>query len=131
MDWTRLKDQYHVVYTSIVPDARADVIRHKYQSDHDQRRQGAIYYVNVYPMASLGELAGELYKCEENKAIEAFKAQLPKAKGNSCNCVDCVDVVYYTVTVYIVHCERFCYDIWPFVELCLLCTVCSTSAVLC
>ena len=86
-DWARIR------YNTIVPDAIAAAIRRQYQSDYDQRRQGAQYYINIHPDASWGDLAGKLYHCEETIAMEAFKAQLPKPKGNQCDCVECVSAV--------------------------------------
>ena len=80
-------------YRTIVPNARAEVICHQYRSDSDQRRQGASYYVNVTPRASWEHLAEGLYRFAENSAIKVFKAQLPKPKGNQCDCVECVGAV--------------------------------------
>lgn len=79
-NWTRIgtSSSYHI----IVPDARGRVIRRHYQSTRDQRRQAALYYVNVYPEASWEHLAGQLYGYEEDRALEALKIQLPKVIGN-------------------------------------------------
>ena len=85
-DWARIGSN---PFYTIVPDARAEVIRRQYPSHDDQRRQGAQYYINVDPDASWEDLARMLYECEENRAKEAFKAELPKSKGNQCDCVVC------------------------------------------
>ena len=94
-DWKEMAIYYSSGSTHhiIVPDARAKVICHQYQSDSDQRRQGASYYVNVIPWASWEHLAEDLYEFGENSAIKVFKAQLPKPKGNRCDCVECVGAV--------------------------------------
>ena len=67
---------------SLVPYARAKLICHHYPSEDDQRKQAAAYYVNVHLNASWEDLARWLYEYEEDKAIEAFKARLPKPIGN-------------------------------------------------
>ena len=92
-DWTKLQPPDFIKVTPVVPDARAGMIRHQHRSEHDQRRQGASYYVNVTPRASWGDLAKRLYECEENSAIQSFKACLPKQKGNQCDCIECVGAV--------------------------------------
>ena len=86
-DWTGIG------YITIVSRARADVIRHQYPSDDDQRKQGAQYYITVYPWASWEDLAWRLYQCEEHRVLNTFKDVLPKAKGNQCDCVECVGAV--------------------------------------
>ena len=90
-DWAKLEPPSVTVLTPHVPDDRARVICQQYQSEHDQRRQGAIYYVNVYPWASWEDLATALYQCEEHTAIQVFKALLPKPKCNQG--VECVGAV--------------------------------------
>ena len=94
--WTEVtirESSGYTMNTIIVFDARAAVIRRHYPSHDDQRRQGAQYYVNVVPEASWGHLARILYWNKENTAMEAFKALLPKPKGNQCDCVECVGAV--------------------------------------
>ena len=88
-----MSDWAILVFVTHLPPARAQVILHRHQADHEQRRQGAVYYVNVNPTSSWGDLAGELYRYKDNRAMEVFKAQLPKAKGNQCDCVECVGAV--------------------------------------
>ena len=94
-DWKEVSILYYsgTLCHTIVPDARAEVICHQYQSDSDQRSQGTSYYVNVNPTASWEDLAGMLYQYEEYRAIKTFKDVLPKAKGNQCDCVECVGAV--------------------------------------
>ena len=70
----------------IVPPSRADIIR-KTQTQQEQKRKAAEYYVTINPDASWGHLAGMIYLAEEEKAINVFKAQLPIPKGNQCDCV--------------------------------------------
>ena len=90
-DWA--KQKIGLINFMVVPDARARLIHHQYQSDNDQRRQAAAYFVNVYPSASWEQLAGWIYQEEEKEAAEVFKAHLPKPKGNQCDCVECVGAV--------------------------------------
>ena len=78
---------------TLVPDARARLIRHQYQSDDDQRRQAAVYCINVSVWANWELLAMSLYVLGEKESTEVFKAQLPKPKGNQCDCVECVGAV--------------------------------------
>ena len=91
-DWAEISTPDRLTYI-LVPGARARVIHHQYQSEHDQRRQGASYYVNVFPWASWGDLAGKLYQWGENRALKTLKDVLPKPKGNQCDCVECVGAV--------------------------------------
>ena len=95
-DWQRLRrvDKHAVApLQTIIPVARSRVICQQWPSDDDQRRQGAQYYISVIPKASWGHLAEWLYQSEENRAVEVFKVQLPKPKGNQCDCVACVSAV--------------------------------------
>ena len=77
----------------LVPKKRADIIRQQHPSTNDQKKEAATYYVTCSPFASWGDLAGSLYLAGEKRAGEAFKAQLPKPKGNQCDCVECVGAV--------------------------------------
>ena len=88
-----MRDWAGIGHIIIVPDARAEVIRHQYPSDDDQRRQGAQYYITVHPWASWEDLAGRLYWYEEHRALKTLKDVLPKPKGNQCDCVECVGAV--------------------------------------
>ena len=91
-DWAEIGN-FTIHYSTIVPHYRAEVIRRQYPSGDDQKRQGAQYYITVYPLASWEDLAGMLYECEEHRAIKTFKDVLPKPKGNQCDCVECVGAV--------------------------------------
>ena len=71
---------------TIVPPSRAYIIR-KTQAQQEQMRKAAEYYVNIHPDASWGHLARMIYRTEEERAINVFKAQLPIPKGNQCDCV--------------------------------------------
>lgn len=79
-DWAVLKN--HVGRCDVIPDSRAENIRSQYPSDNDQRKQAAIYYVNVDPAASWESLARFLYMYQEVAALKAFKEYLPKIIGN-------------------------------------------------
>ena len=72
----------------IVSGSRADIIRRQYPSPNDQKKEAATYYVICDPDASWGKLAEDLYQAGEKRAIEIFKRQLPKPRGNQCDCVD-------------------------------------------
>ena len=80
-------------FSILVPERRADIIRRQHPSTNGQKKEAATYYVTCYPNASWGHLARALYLAEEKKAIVVFKAQLPKPKGNQCDCVECVGAV--------------------------------------
>ena len=77
----------------LVPERRADVIRRQHPSTNDQKKEAATYYVTCPPFASWDHLARGLYQAGEKRAGEIFKAQLPKPKGNQCDCVECVGAV--------------------------------------
>ena len=77
----------------LVSESRADIIRRQYPSTDDQKKEAATYYVTCYPWANWGCLAEHLYQAEEKRAIEIFKRQIPKPKGNWCDCVECVGAV--------------------------------------
>ena len=95
-------------YATFVPDARFEVICYQYPSSQDQKRQTTIYYVNVHPRASWDHLAWKLYQFQQNRIIEIFKAQLPKPKGNQCDCTDSVGVLCIVIdSVHSALCEAF------------------------
>jgi len=78
---------------TLVPGRRADIIRRQHPSTNDQKKEAATYYVTCLPFASWGDLASRVYRAGEKRAGEVFKAQLPKPKGNQCDCVECVGAV--------------------------------------
>ena len=83
--WDSIGD-FDIGNSIIVPASRADIIR-KTQTQQEQKRQAAEYYVNINPDASWGYLARMIYWQDEERAINVFKAQLPIPKGNQCDCV--------------------------------------------
>ena len=91
-EWNSTGEFNYGVYI-LVPEKRADIIRRQHPSTNDQKKEAATYYMTCNPFASWGHLAGGLYQAGEKRAGEVFKAQLPKAKGNQCNCVECVGAV--------------------------------------
>ena len=91
----KLRKWTDIGYCIVVPNARAHAIRCQYSSDDDQRRHGANYYVNVNPWASWEDFADEIYQCKLNRAIVAFKTQLPKQKGNQCDHIEHGEVRVY------------------------------------
>ena len=77
----------------IVPASRADIIRRKHPY-LNQKKKAAEYYVNIHPFSSWHNLARFLYRAEEERAINVFKAQLPIPKGNQCDlCAESVGAV--------------------------------------
>ena len=78
-----------VIKDTIVPSARAEIIRSQYPSDDAQRRQGSHYYIDVHPYACWEHLASILYMNKEKAAIRDFRRNLPKIIGNHHDCVTC------------------------------------------
>ena len=74
--------EFQYGYMPLVSESRADIIRRQYPSTDDQKKEVAIYYVTCDPWASWGDLAKHLYLAGEERAMQVFKALLPKPKGN-------------------------------------------------
>ena len=94
---------------NFVPLSRSDIIRRQHTSIVDQKKEAATYYVTCSPDASWGNLAWYLYQTEEKRAVEAFKSQLPKPKGNQCDLSS--EWMQFVVTEYIMRCDRFCFQV--------------------
>ena len=77
----------------LVHERRADIIRRQHPSTNDQKKEAATYYVTCPLFACWDHLARGLYQAGEKRAGEVFKAQLPKPKGNQCDCIECVGAV--------------------------------------
>lgn len=67
----------------LVSASRSDILRDECSSSKlEEKKKAAEYYVLVFPFANLGHLARCLYRAGEEEAIQAFKREFPKTKGN-------------------------------------------------
>ena len=85
-----MRDWSEEFYPTFIPEARVAVIS---KSQSAEEHKAAAYFVQVHRDASWELLGRWVYEYEEEETIKAFKAQLPKPKGNQCDCAECVGAV--------------------------------------